>query len=177
MRLGEICGLRVEDVDLKRKTALIRDRKDPRNKLGNNQIVPLLPAAVEIVKPLVCDRETGFVFGVKADSASTAFTRAWAMVILPPATSIASTTPVAEAVVAAVEADLFPGLDSAIDGGGAGEWAVAWGFDSEIRVQAARTTSTSRNKMFFTTASLGRGSGLRKFVPPDQQEGRRDDQH
>jgi len=76
MRLGEICGLRVEDVDLKRKTALIRDRKDPRNKLGNNQIVPLLPAAVEIVKPLVCDRETGFVFGVKADSASTAFTRA-----------------------------------------------------------------------------------------------------
>jgi integrase len=76
MRLGEICGLRVEDVDLKRKTALIRDRKDPRNKVGNNQTVPLLPAAVELVKPLVRGRESGSVFGVNADSASTAFTRA-----------------------------------------------------------------------------------------------------
>lgn len=76
MRLGEICELRVEDVDLKRKTALIRDRKDPRNKVGNNQIVPLLPAALEIVTELVRDRETGSLFGVQADSASTAFTRA-----------------------------------------------------------------------------------------------------
>lgn len=76
MRLGEICALRVEDIDLKRKTALIRDRKDPRNKIGNNQIVPMLPAALEIAKPLVRDRDTGSVFGVKADSASTAFTRA-----------------------------------------------------------------------------------------------------
>jgi integrase len=76
MRLGEICALRIEDVDLKRKTALIRDRKDPRNKIGNNQTVPLLPAAVEILKPVIGERETGSVFGVQADSVSTAFTRA-----------------------------------------------------------------------------------------------------
>ncbi|HEV7271787.1 site-specific integrase [Pseudoxanthomonas sp.] len=76
MRLGEICSLRVEDVDLKRKTALIRDRKDPRNKVGNNQTVPLLPAAVDILKTVMDDRETGSVFRANADSVSTAFTRA-----------------------------------------------------------------------------------------------------
>lgn len=76
MRLGEICSLRIEDVDMKRKTAIIRDRKDPRNKLGNDQTVPLLPAAVEILKPIIDKREKGFVFGVQADSVSTAFTRA-----------------------------------------------------------------------------------------------------
>jgi integrase len=83
MRLGEICALRVEDVDLKRKTVLIRDRKDPRNKIGNNQTVPLLPEAIEIVKLLLSDRETGSIFGVKADSVSTAFTRACKL-IKPP---------------------------------------------------------------------------------------------
>lgn len=83
MRLGEICSLRVEDVDLERKTVLIRDRKDPRNKVGNNQTVPLLPEAVEIVKPLVSDGGTGSIFGVKADSVSTAFTRACKL-IQPP---------------------------------------------------------------------------------------------
>ncbi|KGQ17868.1 Site-specific recombinase, phage integrase family [Lysobacter dokdonensis DS-58] len=83
MRLGEICALRVEDIDLKRKTALIRDRKDPRNKIGNNQTVPLLSAAVDIVKPLLLDREIGLLFGVKADSASTAFTRACKAVTPP----------------------------------------------------------------------------------------------
>lgn len=83
MRLGEICALRVEDVDLTHKTALIRDRKDPRNKVGNNQTVPLLPSAVEILKPIVHDRKTGLVFGVQADSVSTAFTRACKLIDPP----------------------------------------------------------------------------------------------
>lgn len=75
MRQGEICTLLVEDVDLERKTVLIRDRKDPRNKVGNNQIVPLLPDALAIVKPLIEDRKEGFIFKVSAGSVSTAFTR------------------------------------------------------------------------------------------------------
>jgi integrase len=75
MRQGEICALLVEDVDLDHKTVLIRDRKDPRNKIGNNQTVPLLPDALAIVKPLIEGRTEGLIFNVRADSVSTAFTR------------------------------------------------------------------------------------------------------
>jgi integrase len=76
MRLGEICGLQVEDVDRDRRTAIIRDRKDPRAKEGNDQEVPLLPGAWAIVAPLIEGREEGSIFGVQAASVSTAFTRA-----------------------------------------------------------------------------------------------------
>lgn len=76
MRLGEICSLQVEDVDRERKTVLIRDRKDPRNKAGNDQTVPLLPDAWAIVEPLIKGRTEGGIFHVRAASASTAFTRA-----------------------------------------------------------------------------------------------------
>ena len=76
MRQGEICALQVEDVDLERKTVVIRDRKDPRNKIGNNQTVPLLPDALAIVMPLIKDRTEGSIFGVRGASVSTAFTRA-----------------------------------------------------------------------------------------------------
>ncbi|MFV0929209.1 tyrosine-type recombinase/integrase [Pseudomonas palmensis] len=76
MRLGEICQIRVDDVDREKHTVVIRDRKDPRLKKGNDQTVPLLPQAWEIVKPLIADRTSGKVFNVKASSASTAFTRA-----------------------------------------------------------------------------------------------------
>lgn len=76
MRLGEICGLQVEDVDRAAKTVVIRDRKDPRNKLNNDQTVPLLPLAWEIIEPLIEGRDEGTIFGVSSRSASTAFTRA-----------------------------------------------------------------------------------------------------
>ena len=76
MRLGEICGLQVDDVDLAKKTVMIRDRKDPRNKAGNDQLVPLLLEAWKIIQPLIHRRTAGAVFGVRATSASTAFTRA-----------------------------------------------------------------------------------------------------
>ena len=35
----------------KARTVIIRDRKDPRNKAGNDQSVPLLPEAWAIVSP------------------------------------------------------------------------------------------------------------------------------
>jgi len=44
MRQDEICRIRWDDVDPRGKTVLIRDRKDPREKDGNNQKVPLLSA-------------------------------------------------------------------------------------------------------------------------------------
>lgn len=76
MRQDEICQLQVEDVDRKGRTVVIRDRKDPRNKAGNDQTVPLLPKAWEIVQPLLEGRDVGSIFGVRAASVSTAFTRA-----------------------------------------------------------------------------------------------------
>lgn len=78
MRLGEICGLRIEDIDRNARTVVVRDRKDPRNKVGNNQTVPLLAEAWNIVEPLICEGGSGNVFPVRAASASTAFTRACA---------------------------------------------------------------------------------------------------
>jgi len=50
MRRGEICALKWEDIDETKKLALIRDRKDPRQKVGNNQWIPLLPAAWTILQ-------------------------------------------------------------------------------------------------------------------------------
>jgi integrase len=73
MRLGEICRLQIEDVDVAAKTVLIRDRKGPQRKVGNNQTVPLLPLAWEIVAPLLEGREAGSVFDASAASVSTAF--------------------------------------------------------------------------------------------------------
>jgi integrase len=50
MRVGEICRITFEDVNWERQTITIRDRKDPQQKIGNNQVVPLLPAAMQIVQ-------------------------------------------------------------------------------------------------------------------------------
>jgi integrase len=66
MRLAEICDLRVEDVDDEAKTVIIRDRKDPRNKAGNDQVVPLLGDAWAIVARRIKDRDSGPLFGVRA---------------------------------------------------------------------------------------------------------------
>jgi integrase len=75
MRQGEICSLQITDLDRYGKTIIIRDRKDPKNKQGNDQIVPLLKAAWAIVEPLIKDRDAGFLFPYQADSVSTAFAR------------------------------------------------------------------------------------------------------
>lgn len=80
MRQNEICSLQVEDVSRERRTVVIRDRKDPQKKEGNDQTVPLLPDAWEIVNPLLNNRAEGPLFqGVRAASVSTAFTRACAI--------------------------------------------------------------------------------------------------
>lgn len=50
MRVGEICRISFADVNWEEQTIVIRDRKDPQQKIGNNQVVPLLPAAMRIVQ-------------------------------------------------------------------------------------------------------------------------------
>lgn len=49
-RLGEILRIRWDDIDPVGRTVVIRDRKDPRNKIGNHQRVPLLGRAWDIVQ-------------------------------------------------------------------------------------------------------------------------------
>lgn len=49
MRAGEITRLRWADLDADKGTITIRDRKDPKAKIGNHQTVPLLPDALAIV--------------------------------------------------------------------------------------------------------------------------------
>jgi len=50
MRRGEICAVRWADVDEVKRLVLVRDRKDPRHKAGNDQWVPLLGVAWEILQ-------------------------------------------------------------------------------------------------------------------------------
>ena len=54
MRISEVCRLQWRDLDADAKTILIRDRKHPTEKIGNNQLVPLLSAtgfdALEIIQ-------------------------------------------------------------------------------------------------------------------------------
>ena len=42
MRLDEICRVEWSDLDVDRRMLMIRDRKDPRNKTGNDQRIPAL---------------------------------------------------------------------------------------------------------------------------------------
>lgn len=50
MRRGEIARLQWADVDATKRLVLIRDRKDPRRKAGNDQWVPLLGSAWDLVQ-------------------------------------------------------------------------------------------------------------------------------
>jgi integrase len=77
MRQGEICRLDIADLDRDARTIIIRDRKDPKNKQGNHQTVPLLPDAWALVEPLIEGRTEGYLFPYqKPESVSAAFTRA-----------------------------------------------------------------------------------------------------
>jgi integrase len=50
LRRGEIFRIRWEDLDEKKRLVLVRDRKHPRRKKGNDEWVPLLGVAWEIVQ-------------------------------------------------------------------------------------------------------------------------------
>jgi integrase len=50
MRRGEVVRVRWDDVDAVKRLVLIRDRKDPRRKTGNDQWVPLLGDAWKVLQ-------------------------------------------------------------------------------------------------------------------------------
>lgn len=79
MRLSEIVGLRWIDLNEQDRTIIIRDRKHPREKIGNDQEVPLLGEAFEIVKRQPKPEEIGKesrIFPYLAETISTIFPRA-----------------------------------------------------------------------------------------------------
>lgn len=74
MRRGEITGLLWADLDPEKKLVLVRDRKDPRQKSGNDQWVPLLGGMWDLVQsqPKVSER----IFPIHESTMSKYFT--WA---------------------------------------------------------------------------------------------------
>lgn len=80
MRRGEICRLLWSDVDATKKLVLVRDRKDPRKKIGNDQWVPLLPAAWALLqRQLLGER----IFPIEAGTLSKYFTEACRALSIP----------------------------------------------------------------------------------------------
>lgn len=84
MRLSEICRITWADLDMQKRTVVIRDRKHPRAKKGNDQTIPLLRGpfvlAGEVIDPLeiikATPRKDGAIFGYVPSTISTMFTRA-----------------------------------------------------------------------------------------------------
>lgn len=74
LRRGEIVALRWEDIDRPRRVILVRDRKDPRQKVGNNQWIPMLGESFDIImrQPKAGD----LIFPYNPVSVSKAFLRA-----------------------------------------------------------------------------------------------------
>ncbi len=74
MRAEEIARVTWADLDRKRKTLVIRDRKDPEDKLGNDQTVPVLESAMRVIErqEMVSER----IFPYNHKTWSTIFPRA-----------------------------------------------------------------------------------------------------
>jgi len=86
MRLDEICRVEWSDLDIDRRMLLIRDRKDPRNKAGNDQRIPLFAAtgfdawALVMAQAKHLGKAKGPIFPFNSRSVGTAFRRACAHV-------------------------------------------------------------------------------------------------
>ncbi len=82
MRQEEICRVSRSDVNTRTKMLTIRDRKDPREKKGNDQRIPLLAVsgfdALALIeeKRAIRGNEDDRIFPYHHKSAETAFTRA-----------------------------------------------------------------------------------------------------
>ncbi len=71
---GEITRIKWADVDWKKRTVIIRDVKDPKKKLGNDQVVPLLGEAWTILE--LMPKVEARIFPYNTESMEAAFERA-----------------------------------------------------------------------------------------------------
>lgn len=73
MRIGEVCRIRWDDVNEDQRAVLVRDRKDPRKKVGNHMMVPLLGEAWDIVQRQ--PKNSDLIFPYNSNSVSSGFLR------------------------------------------------------------------------------------------------------
>ncbi len=73
MRIGEVCALRWEDLNIEHKTITVRDRKDPRKKQGNHMLVPLLGESFDIA--MRQPKNSEFIFPYNSRSVTAGFQR------------------------------------------------------------------------------------------------------
>ena len=74
MRTGEIINLKWADLNQSERTIVIRDRKHPQEKIGNDQVVPLLGNAFSIA--MRQPRKSGRIFPVTEGTIGSIFPRA-----------------------------------------------------------------------------------------------------
>jgi len=77
MRAGEIIGLKWDDINHTDKTIIIRDRKHPTEKTGNDQEVPLLGQSYQIL--MRQPRKDARIFPIANGTVSSLFPRACAV--------------------------------------------------------------------------------------------------
>jgi integrase len=82
-RRGEVVKLRWDDLDEAKKLVRVRDRKDPRKKSGNDQWVPLLGEAWEIIQRQPRREGEPRIFPCPVDSVSKTFTTACQALSIP----------------------------------------------------------------------------------------------
>lgn len=75
MRQDEICRIKIDDIDIQARTVIIRDRKHPEKKEGNDQTVPVFEGAWNIAQKHIGGRKTGRIFNYNSKSVSSSFTR------------------------------------------------------------------------------------------------------
>jgi integrase len=81
LRLSEGCRIEWADLDDARRLVLVRDRKDPRNKAGNDQWVPLIGDALAIIQRQ--PRDSKRIFPLHPQTVSKAFTEACRELSIP----------------------------------------------------------------------------------------------
>lgn len=81
LRRGEGCRVLWADLDEARRLVLVRDRKDPRNKAGNDQWVPLIGDALAIIQRQ--PRDDKRIFPLHPQTVSKAFTEACRELSIP----------------------------------------------------------------------------------------------
>ncbi len=73
MRIGEVCSIRWDDLDIDQKAVLVRNRKDPRKQEGNHMLVPMLGGAWEILNKQ--SKTHDLIFPFNAQSVTAGFQR------------------------------------------------------------------------------------------------------
>lgn len=81
MRRGEVASLQWRDLNRDKKMILVRDRKDPRQKQGNDQWVPLLFGSYELVLTQPQDDER--IFPIHPQTISKYFTECCKVLSIP----------------------------------------------------------------------------------------------